>query len=227
MTRIALLALAAFAPASTAAALDLAVGKASFEAGAATDYVSKGISKTRGEPQVYGGVKWTRDAVYASAWASNVDMSAGGDAEIVLTAGVTPKLAETSFNFAAIYKTYPNTLPGLREDMWEWRAEASRAFGPVKLRLRTDYSADNYGSAEEAWWVETQAGWKLDDRTELGAGFGVRDQDGGADYRAWSVGVKRALSDHAALDVRWWDTDRRELGVAYEGRLAADLKITF
>ena len=199
----------------------------SFEAqlGVASQYIGKGLGKSAGDPSVSGSFEVGANDFYGSVFASTAKLSQGADSEIISTIGYRPKLGEFSFDFSAMNRDLPGTRPGVDSNYMEYQADASRKFGPVSTRLRVNYTPDGYAGTREAWWVELQGGVALDKYTKATAALADRSADGGADYRAWNVGVKRKLTDQVSLDLRWYDTDGHSFGEAYEGRLVAALTL--
>lgn len=198
---------------------------ADFEVGAASEYVGKGLGKSDGAPSAFGAVSAERGRFYASLWASTAKAFQGGDSEVLTTLGVRPKLGKTKFDFAAVHRTLPGTRPGVDGSWVEWQADAGRSWGSGSARLRANYTDDGYAGTRQAWWTEIQGGWKLDGKSKLTAAVARRTAEGGADYDAWNVGLKRDLTEHATLDLRWFDTDQHRLGPNYDGRLVAALAI--
>jgi uncharacterized protein (TIGR02001 family) len=215
--------LAAFAALAGAANAQVLSGSV----GLATENVGKGIGKSDGEPSLSAAVNLSHTAFYAGVSASSVDIAQGADAEIVATVGYAPQVGAYSFDFSAMHKTLSGSPSGYDNQFMEYQADVSRAFGRVGLRLRVNYSPDGSGSTDEAWWLEAQAGVALDARTRATLALGERITDGGADYVAWNVGVRRKLSDAIALDVRWYDTNSHALGDRYDGRLVGALSYNF
>lgn len=197
------------------------------EVGVATDFVSKAVTKSEGDPRVWGEVQYERGAAYAGASASTVKLSPGGDSELELFAGYKPEALGFEFDLSATYKYYPGTRDGLDDSMWEFRVDAERDLGPVETRLRVEYTPDNYGSSREAWWYEARGRVKIASRTRLFASVGARDLVNGPDYTGWGLGVTHKLTDAASLEIGYWDTDRHELGDRYQDRFAASLKYEF
>lgn len=221
------LALAAAALASPALAQD-GGWDLSGEFGVATDYVSKGVSKTNGDGQIFVGGEAAHGDFYIAPWISNADFGPGADAEIKLTAGWAPQAWGVEWNLAAIGKFYPGTKAGASDSMIEYHVDASRSIGPASARLAVEYTPDNYGGATEAWWVEARAGWRLSPKAKLTGALGRREQDGGADYTAWNAGVNYALTERLSGDLRWYDTDGAdEFGKNYDSRVVAGLELSF
>jgi uncharacterized protein (TIGR02001 family) len=196
------------------------------QVGAATDYVSKGISKTNGDPQAWGRVEAGRGDLFAGGFLTNADVN-GADAEAQAYVGWRPERFGYEWEFAATYKSFPGANPGLDPDMIELRADVSRSIGPASARLRVEWTPDNFGASEEAWWIESRLGWRFDPKTSASVGLARREQQGGADYTSWNIGLTRKLHDRLSADLRWWDTDGHGFGQNYEGRLVAGLTASF
>lgn len=195
----------------------------SVQLGVASEYVGKGLGKSDEEPAVSGSIEYSRGGAYASLFASTAKLSQGSDSEILTTVGYRFEAAGTDFDVSVINRDLPGTRKGVDANYTEYQADASRKFGPVSTRFRVNYTADGFAATQEAWWVELQGGIALDKSTRASAAIADRSADGGAEYTAWNVGVKRKLGDRFALDVRWYDTDGHRFGASYEGRLVAGL----
>ena len=194
-----------------------------FNVGVASENIGKGLGKSGGEPSVSGEIGVGQGDFYASLSASTVDIAQGADTETVATVGYAPEFGEWKFDVSAMHKTLTGAPAGYDDRFMEYQADASRAVGPVGLRMRVNYSPDGSGGTGEAWWVEAQGGVALDARTRATVALGERITNGDTAYLAWNAGVKRKLTDQFALDVRWYDTDSHELGERYDGRLVAAL----
>jgi uncharacterized protein (TIGR02001 family) len=193
----------------------------------ATDYMSKGVSKNDGEPALSGSLEASSGAFYAGTWASDAATAQGGDAELHLFVGARPEFAGIQWDLRAMAKTIPGTAPGVQESYAELRVDATRALGRTKARVRVEYSPDNYGATQEAWWVEGQVSHPIGARFTASAALGRREQNGGADYTAWNAGGALSITDRVALDMRWYDTDSHDLGKAYRGKVVAALSVKF
>lgn len=217
------MATALFLPA-TASAGDIEIEG---QIGVASQYVGKALGKSAGDPSVFGSVEVSRGAVYASVFASTAELSQGSDAEIVSAIGYRPKVAGFDLDLSIINRDLPGTRAGVDANYMEYQADIARKVGAVSTRLRINYTPDGFAATREAWWVEAQAGVSLDARTKATVAVADRSADGGAEYVAWNVGVKRKLTDRVAVDVRWFDTDGHSFGESYEGRLVGALSLSF
>ncbi len=193
--------------------------------GVASEYIGKGLGKSNGEPSVFGSVEASTGQVYASVFASTAEISSGADAETITTIGWRPTVGDVKFDLAVLNRDLPGSRLGVDENYFEYQADASRAFGRVTTRLRVNYTPDGFAATQEAWWIELQGSMALDAKTKASIAIADRSADGGAEYVAWNVGVKRKLTDQISLDVRWYDTDGHSFGEPYEGRLVASLSL--
>jgi uncharacterized protein (TIGR02001 family) len=223
--------IAAFVMAVTALASGRALAQEGFRvsgsAALATDYMSKGTSKNGGEPALSGSLEAWSGVFYAGTWGSDAVTAQGGDAELHLYVGARPAFAGFKWDLRAMAKTIPGTAHGVQESYAEFRADATRAFGATRARVRVEYSPDNYGATRQAWWVEGQLSHPVGSRFTASAALGRREQDGGADYTAWNVGGSVKVADRVALDMRWYDTDSHDLGEVYRGKVVAALSVNF
>jgi uncharacterized protein (TIGR02001 family) len=195
--------------------------------GVATEYVGKGLGKSDGDPAVAGQIEYSRSGFYASLFASTAKLSQGADAEVLTTIGYRTEALGLGLDFSVINRDLPGTRKGVDANYTEYQVDASRKFGAVSTRFRVNYTADGFAGTQEAWWVELQGAVALDAKTRASAAVADRSADGGAEYVAWNLGVKRKLNDAFSVDVRWYDTDGHDYGVNYEGRLVAALTYAF
>ena len=149
----ALLAAAATAAMSGAAfAQDDSPLDLSFNVGAATDYVWRGVSQTDG-PQISGGVDATVGGlVYAGTWISNVDFGTGNDTDFELDfyAGITPQLGPVSLDLGIMYYGYINAPSGSDQDFVEFKLTGTVPVGPATLGAGVYWSDDFFGGTGNA-----------------------------------------------------------------------------
>lgn len=212
---------------SAAVAAPAAAQSVDVQLGVASEYIGKGVGKSAGDPSVNGTVAVSQGAFYGSVFASTAKLSQGSDAEIIAALGWRPKAAGFAFDLSVMNRDLPGTRAGVDANYWEYQADASRKFGPVATRLRVNYSPDGFAATREAWWVELQGAVAVGPRTRLSAAIGDRSTDGGADYTAWNLGLKQGLTEGLAVDLRWHDTDRHDLGANYDSRLVGALTFSF
>ena len=220
--------LAAIITAGTAALPAIATAQDfSGQIGVASQYVGKGLGKSAEDPSVFGSAEIEAGQFYGSVFVSTAKLSQGSDSEIVSAIGYRPEVAGFDLDLSVINRELPGTRAGVDANYMEYQADISRKLGPVAARLRVNYTPDGFAATQEAWWVEAQGTIALDGKTKASAALAERSADGGAEYVAWNVGVKRKLTDQIALDVRWFDTDGHSYGEAYDGRLVGALSFSF
>lgn len=227
--KLSLLAAAAvLATGGAAFAQDDSSPKLSFNVGAATDYVFRGVSQTDENPEIYGGADLTAGQFYAGVWASNVDFNDSTDAEVDLYAGVRPTLGPVSLDLGAIYYGYVNEPSAANWAYWEIKAAGSLPLGKATLGAAVYYSPDATGPTDEsALYYEANAAVPLTDKISVSGALGRQTYEDSADYTTWNLGVGFALNDHIGLDVRYWDTDEHGFGDIYDSRVVAGIKATF
>lgn len=199
----------------------------SSQVGLASEYVGKGLGKSDENPAVSGSIEVEANGFYASAFASSADISSGAHAEVIAAVGYRTAYAGVKFDAQIMNRDLPGTRAGVDKNYWEYQVDASRKFGPVNARFRVNYTPDGFAATREAWWIEAQGTIALDGKTKASAAIADRSADGGAEYVAWNLGVKRALTDAVSADLRWYDTDGHSFGETYEGRLVAALTYAF
>lgn len=222
----------AFACAALTAAL-LTAGAASAQStpevawnvGAVSDYVFRGYSQTTEDPAIFGGVDVTVGSFYAGAWASNVDFGDDTDAEVDLYGGYRTEAAGFAIDVGVVGYLYVSQPTGADYDYAEFKAAASRAFGPVTLGAAVYWSPDFFGADEEATYVEANAAFSPADKWTVSGAVGHQALDINADYATWNAGVAYAFSDHVAIDVRYHDTDVD--GPLSDERVVGALKFLF
>ena len=201
----------------------------SFNVGAATDYVFRGVSQTDENPQVFGGVDATLGSIaYAGVWASNVDFGDSTDFEFDLYAGVRPTVGAVSLDLGVTYYGYADQPSGANWDYWEGKIAASVPAGPATLGAAVFYSPEFTGKTGEAWYYEANATVAIpNSRFSVSGAVGHQTVDEAGDYTTWNLGVGFALTDNIGIDVRYWDTDVHEWGKLYDSRVVAGLKLAF
>jgi uncharacterized protein (TIGR02001 family) len=217
-------------------------------AGVASDYGYRGVDKTNGGVEGFGGLDLSRGDVYVGTWTSNVDLKRFGEdrasAEIDAYGGWRPNLFGYDFDLGAIAYTYVD--PAMREDYVEAYAKASRAIGPFSAGLSL-YASPQYPRAAGAGaYVEGKAAYALTRKLMLSAALGdqyeahaiapapcLPTQAGCAgpysdlNYVDWSLGGSYALTDQIGLDLRYTDTDAHGLGAPYHARVVLSARASF
>ena len=206
--------------------LDLA-----FNVGAATDYVFRGVSQTRGRGEAFGGADVTLGRIgYAGAWLSNVDFGDSTKLEYDLYAGVRPVVGPVTLDLGAIRYGYGNVPHGADWNYWEVKAAGSMGLGPATVGAALFYSPNATGPGKvQSYYYELNGSLPIrSSRFVLSGAVGRESLQGPGDYTTWDAGVGYALTDKLGLDLRYWDTDApKAFGKNYKARVVASIKATF
>ena len=222
----------AFACAAAVAAL-LTAGAASaqdtpevaWNLGVTSDYVFRGYSQTSEDPAIFGGVDVTIGSFYAGAWASNVDFGDDTDAEVDIYGGYRTEVSGFAVDVGVVGYLYVSQPAGADYDYAEFKAAASRAFGPVTLGAAVYWSPDFFGADEEATYIEANAAFSPAVKWTVSGAVGHQALDVNADYATWNAGVAYAVSDNVVVDVRYHDTN--VTGPLSDDRVVGALKFIF
>lgn len=202
----------------------------SYNLGVTSDYVFRGVSQTQEDPAIQGGVDLTSGIVYAGVWASNVDFGADDPtAEIDGYVGIRPTVGDTSFDFGVLYYGYvkdKGLTPG-SYSYTEFKAAASRAFGPATLGAAVYYSPEYPGKGGGATYFEVNGAVPVAEKLTLSGAVGRQTIKNYGDYNTWNVGVAYALTDKLSADLRYHDTDEHNYGKIYDSRVVVSLKAAF
>lgn len=201
-----------------------------FNAAFSTDFVSRGVSLSEGDPAVSAGMDVSQGLFYAGVWASNASFEGDPDtrAEVDLYAGVRPSFGGFDWDFSAAHYAYAGQPSGAGYDFSELRVQASRKIGPVAWSALVYWSPDFFGAEEdEATYAEISGAISPAERWTISAAVARQWVSSDADYNTWNLGAAYQLTPRLALDVRYYDTNAHDLGAAYGRRAVASLSTAF
>jgi uncharacterized protein (TIGR02001 family) len=201
----------------------------SFNIGAASDYVFRGVSQTDNEPQIYGGADATIGSIgYAGIWVSNVEFNNGTEMEYDLYAGLKPVVGGVTLDLAYLYYGYTNQPDGPEEGYSEFKAAASMPVGPATIGASLYYSPDFFAETGPATYFEVNGSYAIPDTpVTISGALGYQEVEGPFDYTTWNLGVGYAINEHIGLDLRYHDTSEHDFGDLYDAKLVAGIKATF
>ncbi|OXE36073.1 MAG: hypothetical protein CGW95_09975 [Phenylobacterium zucineum] len=199
----------------------------SFNIGAASDYMFRGVSQTDGQGQVFGGVDVAMGQAYAGTWVSNVDFNNGTNMEYDFYAGYKPQVGPVAFDLGVIYYGYANKPSGPDEAYWEAKVAGSVPVGKGTVGAAVYYSPEFPFKAGQATYYEINASAPLTEKASVSGAIGHQSVVGPADYNTWNLGVGYALTPKLGVDLRYWDTSEHGFGKIYNSRVALSLKATF
>jgi uncharacterized protein (TIGR02001 family) len=199
----------------------------SFNLAGTSDYVFRGISQTDNDPTIQGGIDLGYGIIYAGWWFSGLDfdvISNDAEQEFDWYGGIKPTWGHVTFDFGAIYYTYPGAsfvapFTGPDLNYWELKAGVS---GPIHKDLTLGanifWSPDYFGETGSVWTFEGNAAWALPkvhifSPTITGL-VGYQDSGDNAyflfngfdNYWYWNAGLVAAV-DNISFDFRYWGTN--------------------
>lgn len=107
----------------------------------------------------------------------------------------------------------------------EFKAAASRAFGPVTLGGAVYYSPNFFGADDNATYVEANGSFSPASKWTVSGALGYQYLDVSDDYTTWNAGVAYAITDNISVDARYHGTDVD--APLYDDRAVATLKFAF
>ncbi|RZJ98155.1 MAG: hypothetical protein EON88_01330 [Brevundimonas sp.] len=223
----------AFASAAVAAALLATAGAAhaqtpdvAWNVAVTSDYVFRGFSQTDEDPAIQGGVDLTFESgFYAGAWASNVEFGDDTDAEVDVYGGYRTEAGGFAVDVGVIGYLYVNEPSAADYSYVEFKAAASRAFGPVTLGAAVYFSPDFFGIDEEATYIEANGSFTPAPKWTVSGAVGLQTLDINEDYTTWNAGVAYAITDNIVIDGRYHGADVD--GPLSDDRAVATLKFLF
>ena len=230
-----------------------------------TEYVFRGFSQTAENPAVQGGFDVTCGIFYAGVWASNLDF--GGDAiwggtgtedvaniEMDWYVGIKPVTGKITWDLGVIYYSYPGSIDpaGLELSYVELKVGASaEVWKDGTFGATVFYSPDYSLETGDVWTVEASfaqvlpkvgiftptfsalVGYQGGDSTSYSALFANGDDH----YWYWNAGLTLGFHEKFSLDLRYWDTNIDNNGLAVnfckgpilqcDERFVATLKFTY
>ncbi len=200
----------------------------SFNLGATSDYVFRGISQNDNDPTIQGGIDLGYGILYAGVWASGINFDAilnDADLEVDWYGGIKPTWGPATFDFGVIYYSYPaggyTTNPpfGLDLDYVELKAGVS---GTIHTNLALGaivyWSPDYFAETGNVWTFEGTAGYTFH---QIGVftpsitgliGYQTGDDayyqtwNGFDNYWYWNAGLALAV-EKLTFDFRYWGTN--------------------
>ncbi len=189
----------------------------SYNVGAATDYVFRGIDQTGSTGEAFGGV----DAViaknfYAGVWVSNTGFSGNGGFEGDVYAGWKPSLGPVGFDFGAIAYNYTGghvqnndhddyeLKAGASIPVGSWTFGAVDFYGPSNHAFATSHNvngvATNYADTN---YAEADVSYTFKNKASFSAAYGNFQASGLGHYNTWNAGVTYPITDKLSLDARY------------------------
>ena len=213
----------------------------SWNIGATSDYIFRGISQNDRRPAGQGGVDMTYGIFYAGIWGSDVNFGRNPDGspvanvEVDYYAGIKPVLGPVTFDLGVIHYSYlggkdkgPRFNQFREQDYTELKVGASGTFVPKLTTGVTAFFSPQYtGGQGFVTTLEGTVAYELPETLRmtptisgtvgavLGDASGNRDvftfANGKDSYTYWNAGVRLGI-EKLSLDCRYWDTNIQNNG---------------
>lgn len=212
-----------------------------YNVGVTTDYRFRGLSQSREQPAVFGGVDYTNNptGLYVGAWASTIkwvgDVGGHTDIETDIYGGKRGEINGISYDVGMIRYFYPgNKMPstfGPSANTTE--AYAQLAYGVYSIKY--SHALTNFVSwidSKDSNYIDLSANPEIANGYVLNLHVGkqvVGGQSGAADYMDWKIGTTKDFG-FAVASVALVGTDATKtlytFGPSYIGKTGVTASLT-
>src|SRR5262245_41333522 len=181
----------------------------------ATDYMFRSVSNTNERPEAAAEFDLLYGIFYAGMWGSNT--AYGDNIEIDYYAGITPKWNNITFDFGALWYSYPGSPSGIETfdiSYFEAKAGASYTTGQWTFGIKDYWSPDNFQTFGDSNAIEGSIAYAFQGKLfnffspTLSGGLGFQSyEEVASDYTYWNTGLTLGFWTNYSFDVRYYDTD--------------------
>jgi uncharacterized protein (TIGR02001 family) len=194
-----------------------------FEITVATQGMSKGLLQSDGVQFVPRLLLKAGKFQAGGQWKNISTNSAKGEAS--LFAGLAGKAGTFDLNVTASFKRLTSPRGSGNRSSLEFVGGVGRKFGPVALKVTATYSPDDFGGTRQSLYVEGGPSLDLPWQLKASAALGHRLRARNSNYTSFNAGLSRAIGKKLTADVRYYDTDRGELGENFDNRVVGSIKL--
>lgn len=187
--------------------------------------MSKGIAQTEGPQLIVKPFARLGDIQFGAQWKNVTSTVAGGEGAAFV--GWSREVANFQLSLQASHKFQTGVREPTDDHSWEFTGALSRKVGAVTFRGSVVYSPDDLGPAERSFYWEAGPTLDLSKQFRLFANIGHRARRLGDDYTSFNGGVSTTIVPRMTIDLRWYDTNRGELGEAFKGRAVVTARMAF
>jgi hypothetical protein len=205
--------------------LDLPPLDPAIEVSVASRGMSKGIAQSEGPQLVVKPSIKLGDLQAGAQWKNVTSAVAGGEGALFV--GFGRQVAGFQLSLQASHKFQTGVREPADDHSWEFTGGVTRKIGAVTLRGSLVYSPDDLGSARRSLYWEAGPALDVSKQFNLFANIGHRARRGGDDYTSFNAGASTTIVPKVTLDLRWYDTNRHELGENFQGRAVVAARMGF
>ena len=187
--------------------------------------MSKGIAQTEGPQLIVRPSAKFGDVQLGAQWKNVTSAVAGGEGAIFI--GWGRDVAGFQLSLQAAHKFQTGVHEPTDDHSWEFSGGLSRKFDKVTVRGSVVYSPDDLGGARRSIYWEAGPSLDLTRTFRLFANVGHRARRQGDDYTSFNGGVSTTIVPRATIDLRWYDTNRHDLGENFQGRAVVSARMAF
>lgn len=187
--------------------------------------MSKGIEQAKTAQVIPKAYVQIGDVQAGGQWKNVTSTTAEGEAAAFLNA--SRKFGPFAVTLGAAYKFQTGVKSPTDSDSFEFSGALSRKIGRLSLKLSAIYSPDDLGGSKQSFYLEGGPSFELTKTLRLSANLGRRTRENSPDYTSMNIGATKTLFRAFALDVRYYGTNRSELGDIYHRRLVVSGRWSF
>jgi hypothetical protein len=187
--------------------------------------MSKGIAQTAGPQLIVKPSVKLGDVQLGGQWKNVTSTVAGGEGAIFV--GWSREVASFQLSLQASHKFQTGVREPTDDHSWEFTGGVSRKVRKVTLRASIVYSPDDLGGAKRSIYWEAGPSLDLTKQFKLFANIGHRARRRGDDYTSFNAGMSTTIVPRATIDLRWYDTNRNDLGENFAGRAVISARMSF
>ncbi|MCL6740787.1 hypothetical protein LZ518_06525 [Sphingomonas sp. RB56-2] len=205
--------------------LDLAPLDPGIELSVASRGMSKGIAQTEGPQLIVKPFVKLGDFQVGAQWKNVTSTVAGGEGAVFVAFG--REVGGFQLTLQASHKFQTGVHEPTDDHSWEFTGGLTRKLGSITLRGQVVYSPDDLGSAKRSLYWEAGPAVDVSKQFKLFANIGHRARKFGDDYTSFNAGASTTIVPKVTLDLRWYDTNRHELGENFHGRAVVTARMAF
>ena len=195
-----------------------------FELSGANQGMSKGVLQSDGAQFIPRASLKLRKVQVGGQWKNISTNSAKGEASIF--GGWAGKVSTLDVGGLIAYKMLTSASGSGNRQSWEVSANAARRFGRLGIRASAVFSPNDFGGTRRSLYVEAGPSLDLPWKFRASASVGIRERRNNSDYTSFNLGLSRPLGKKFTVDVRYYDTNRGDLGETFDNRLVGSIKLS-